>query len=158
MGKKNFRQDKKMKFHGDFKSKFKTSDNLEKSNIGDINFDMIRERVVVDGSVQKIVQTGGPTIFIVSDGTGVLALKGFDKPGERAYPEIKVGDFIKANIEISEYEGELEGEIKSIVKLSEDEKKILAKKFEEIQMDRARLESPDFLIDSPILDKLKSLF
>lgn len=158
MGKKNFRENKKMKFHENFESKFKVSKNLEKLNIGDVNLNMIRERVAVNGSVEKIVQTGGPTIFIVSDGTGVLALKGFDKPGERAYPEIKAGDFVKANIEISEYEGELEGEIKSIIKLSEEEKESLSKKVEEIQMTRAKIKSPDFLIESPILHKLKSLF
>lgn len=158
MGKKNFRQNKGMKFHENFESKFKFSKNLEKFNIGDVNLNMIRERAAISGSVEKVVQTGGPTIFIVSDGTGVLALKGFDKPGERAYPEIKVGDFVKANIEISEYEGELEGEIKSIIKLSEEEKESLSKKVEEIQMTRAKIKSPDFLIESPILHKLKNLF
>src|SRR3989344_6767727 len=125
MGKKNFRQNKnkRMKFErntnfGD--SKFKDYKNPEKLEIININTNMIGDRVLVVGIVERIVQTGGPTIFIVSDGTGVLALKGFDKPGERAYPEIKLGDFIKANIEVSEYEGDLEGEIKNLIKLSED--------------------------------------
>ncbi|MEK6914208.1 MAG: hypothetical protein AABW83_01010 [Nanoarchaeota archaeon] len=157
----NFNKNKKMKFgrNAGFRNpNFENFENAKKLNMGNIDLSMIRERVIVSGSVERIVQTGGPTIFIVSDGTGVLALKGFDKPGERAYPQIKVGDFVKANIEISEYEGELEGEIKNLIKLSEEEKKNLAKKIEEVQMERAKVKSPEFLIESVILDKLKNSF
>ena len=57
------------------------------------------------GTVGKIVQTKGPTIFVVTDSTGSLSLKGFEKPGDRSYPDINEGDSIKATIEIGEYNG-----------------------------------------------------
>jgi len=140
------------------RTRFKDPRDVKVLSIDEVNTDMLKERVEIKGSVERVVQTGGPTIFIVSDGTGTLALKGFDKPGERAYPEIDVEDHVKANVEVSEYDGSLEGEIKSIVKLDDHEKKELTKKIEGIQLERAKVEAPEFLIKSPILDKLKDLY
>jgi len=140
------------------RARFKDPREVKKVSIDEINTNMLRERVEVKGLIERVVQTGGPTIFIVSDGTASLALKGFEKPGERAYPDIDVGDLIRANVEVSEYEGELEGEFKSIGKLSEGEKDELAKKIEEIQLSRAKVDAPEFLIKSVILDKLKDRF
>ncbi len=140
------------------RTRFKDPREVKSHSIDEISTDMLKERVEVKGSVERVVQTGGPTIFIVSDGTGTLALKGFEKPGERAYPDVDVEDFVRVVAEVSEYEGELEGEIKEIRKLSEGEKEELAKKIEEIQLKRARVDPPEFLIKSPILDKLKDLY
>jgi RecJ-like exonuclease len=160
MNGKRFKEKNKKNFghHKDFGAKFGNFNNPKVLSINKISLDMLGERVEISGSIEKIVQTGGPTIFVISDGTGVLSLKGFQKPGERAYPEIDEGDFIKAIIEISEYEDELEGEIKKINKLSEEEKKELSKNIEKTQMERAKIKSPNFLIKSPILDKLKNYF
>lgn len=159
---KNKPQRSKGGFDGGMKkferTRFKDPRDVKALSISEIGTGMLKERVEVRGSVERVVQTGGPTIFIVSDGTGTLALKGFEKPGERAYPDIDVGDFVKSVVEVSEYEGELEGEIKKIDKLSEGEKKELAKKIDELQLERAKVEAPSFLIKSPILDKLKDLY
>jgi len=140
------------------RTRFKDPRDVKAVSISEVNKDMLKERVELKGGVERVIQTGGPTIFIVSDGTASLALKGFEKPGERAYPEIEVEDHVKAIVEVSEYDGELEGEIKSIEKLNDDEKKELAKKIEGLQLERARVEPPEFLIKSPILDKLKDLY
>lgn len=163
MSKKRFKENKhKRNFEGNSKNfekkNFRDFSEIRKIHINEVNLDILQERVEVSGSVERIVQTGGPTIFIVSDGTGILPLKGFQKPGERAYPEIESGDYIKAVIEISEYEDELEGEIKKISKLSEGEKKELAKEVEQTQIQRAKIKSPEFLIKSTILDKLQNSF
>ncbi|HJO15177.1 MAG TPA: hypothetical protein QGG70_03945 [Candidatus Pacearchaeota archaeon] len=138
--------------------RFKDPRDVKALSIDEVSKDMLKERVELKGSVERVIQTGGPTIFIVSDGTASLALKGFEKPGDRAYPEIDVDDHVKAVVEVSEYDGELEGEIKNIEKLSEGEKKELAKKIEGLQLERARVVAPEFLIKSPILDKLKDLY
>jgi RecJ-like exonuclease len=140
------------------RTRFKDPRDVKAVSINEVNKDMLRERVEIKGSVERVIQTGGPTIFIVSDGTASLALKGFEKPGDRAYPEIDVEDHVKANVEVSEYDGELEGEIKSIEKLNENEKQELAKKIVGLQLERAKVEAPEFLIKSPILDKLKDLY
>ena len=171
MGKKNNNMKKQFKnkrgpdkrgFGGGMKKfervRFKDPRDVKALSIDEVSKDMWKERVELKGSVERIIQTGGPTIFIVSDGTASLALKGFEKPGDRAYPEIDVEDHVKAVVEVSEYDGELEGEIKNIEKLSEGEKKELAKKIVNLQLERAKVVAPEFLIKSPILDKLKNLY
>ena len=171
MGKKNNNMKKQFKnkrgpdkrgFGGGMKKfervRFKDPRDVKALSIDEVSKDMLKERVELKGSVERVIQTGGPTIFIVSDGTASLALKGFEKPGDRAYPEIDVEDHVKAVVEVSEYDGELEGEIKNIEKLSEGEKKELAKKIVNLQLERAKVVAPEFLIKSPILDKLKNLY
>lgn len=83
----------------------------------------------MSGLIERIAQTGGPTIFVISDGTGTLALKGFIGQGQRAYPDLKEGNTIRATVTINEYNQELEREIKEI----------------------------PFLVKSPVLEKLKPL-
>ncbi len=117
-----------------------------------------KETVSLTGYVNKIVQTGGPTVFVVSDGTGNLSLKGFIKPGVRAYPEIVEGVIVRATVEIGEFQGEIEGEIKSIGILDEFNKKIFLDKMKEIEKERAKVAPPSFMVESVILNKLKNKF
>ncbi|MBU0978061.1 MAG: hypothetical protein KKD18_06590, partial [Nanoarchaeota archaeon] len=112
----------------------------------------------VTGLVERIIQTGGPTIFVISDGTGTLGLKGFEGPGERSHPEINEGDTIKAIVQIGEYNGEIEGEIKKIEKLNPEEHNVYLKKILALQKERAKVQPAEFLVKSKILDKLKSRF
>ncbi|MFH1801982.1 MAG: hypothetical protein ABH864_00860 [archaeon] len=134
---------------------FKKAEELE---IRSISRENDGESVAVKGLIERIVQTGGPTIFIVSDGTGNLGLKGFEAPGERAHPDINEGDTIKAIVRIGEYNGEIEGEIKKISKLDPEEHKIYLKKILDLQRERAKVKEVPFLVKSPILDKLKDRF
>ncbi len=115
-------------------------------------------KIIVEGIVDRVVQTGGPTIFGVSDGTGSLAIKGFIGPGQRAYPEIDEGDAVKATVSVGEFQGELEGEISHIKKLSDEEKKEFLKKLSDMEKERAKVTPPEFLVKDVILDKLKSRF
>jgi len=117
-----------------------------------------KETAVLVGIVERVIQTGGPTIFVVSDGTGNLSLKGFSSPGERTYPEINEGDAIQSTVKLGEFQGELEGEISKISKLNNGAKKELFSKIEKIQRKRARVETVNFLVKSPILEKLKKSF
>ena len=50
----------------------------------------------IQGRINRVILTAGPTVFVVSDGTGSLQLKGFIGAGARAYPEIVEGDCIKS--------------------------------------------------------------
>ena len=135
--------------------KFIADEKGEQLEIKDINQDFFNKNVQVSGIIQKITQTGGPTIFTISDGTGILALKGFVGKGERAYPEINEKDAIKATVTINEYNKELEGEIKKIAKLSPEENKEFARKIIEVQKKRAEIKPLPFLVKSEILEKLK---
>jgi len=159
-GKKKFNEGGFRKSFGekDFKSKPRFQENPELVDIANVSSDLAKQTIEVKGLVERIVQTGGPTIFMISDGTGSLGLKGFEGPGERAYPEIEEGDCVKAIVSVGEFNGELEGDIKKISKLSDKEHESYLKKILDIQKERAKVEEIDFLIKSPILDKLKDNF
>ena len=49
----------------------------ETMTIEEINLDYSKKVIGFSGIVDRIAQTGGPTIFSVTDGTATLALKGF---------------------------------------------------------------------------------
>ena len=129
-----------------------------RANIGEITADHIGKSLEFSGFVEKILQTSGPTIFVVSDGTGMLSTKAFLKAGERAHPEIEEGDAVNVRVKMNEFRDVLEGEISSIKKLSKEELSKLKKKIEDLEKDRAKVEFKNFAIKSQILDKLKDRF
>ena len=114
--------------------------------------------VSIMGVVDRVMQTSGPTLFSVGDGTGTLVLKGFEGPGVRAYPMINEGDVIRASARIKEFQGSLEGEINKIQKLQGDEAKRVKSSIESIERKSAEITPPQFLIKSGILDKLRDSF
>ena len=128
----------------------------KKVKVKDININLKKAEVQV--CVSRIVQTGGPTIFISSDGTGTLSLKGFVSAGERAFPEIEEGDCVRATIEIGEFQGELEGNILKVFKLTETQKETFLEDLKKIELERAEVIVPEFLVKDKILDKLKPRF
>ena len=127
-----------------------------RKKIGDINSPEGHFEIV--GKVNRVAQTAGPTVFVVSDGTGSLPLKGFIGAGARAYPEIEEGDCIKAQVNLDEFNGETEGDIIKIAKLSEAENKEFLKEIEQIEKERAKVIPPKFLAEDRILEKLKNSF
>ncbi|OGJ17080.1 hypothetical protein A3K73_01485 [Candidatus Pacearchaeota archaeon RBG_13_36_9] len=140
------------------RGRFERFEKIEEVSLSDISLDFSKRKVLVKGMVEKVVQTGGPTVFVASDGTGSLALKGFVKPGERAYPEIEEGDIVSAIVTIGDFQGGIEGEIQKISKLSPDEREYFLKKIVEIQKSRAAVNPIPFLVKSQILEKLRNLF
>jgi RecJ-like exonuclease len=129
---------------------------IEEKQIQDI--DLNSKKISVTGRINRIIQTGGPTVFVFSDGTGNLSLKGFISPGERAYPEIEEGNCVSATINIGEFQGEMEGEIIKIKKLDNEQAKYFIKSLEKIEKERAKVEPPKFLVETPILNKLRERF
>ncbi|HNZ52364.1 MAG: DHH family protein [Candidatus Diapherotrites archaeon ADurb.Bin253] len=160
--KKNIKQNYKKRLQNNFNSRTRFVRNKVSSvkpverSISEITG--VKETVSLTGYVNKIVQTGGPTVFVISDGTGNFSIKGFIKPGVRAYPEIVEGMIVRATVEIGEFQGEIEGEIKSIGILDEFNKKIFLDKMREIEKERARVTPPAFIVESAILNKLKNKF
>ncbi len=139
-----------------FKKKPVNRLDIDEKQIKDI--DLNSKKISITGRINRIIQTGGPTVFVFNDGTGNLSLKGFIGPGERAYPEIEEGDCVSAIVNIGEFQGEMEGDIDKIKKLDSDHAKLFLERLEKLEKDRARVEPPEFLVDSPILDKLKNRF
>ena len=78
-------------------------------------------------------------------------------PG-KAYPEIKEGDYIKAVVSLEEFNGEIEGDIQEIFKKTGEEELKLKNEIEKRKRDRARIPALEFLVNDPILIKLKNRF
>lgn len=123
--------------------------------IADISKEDLNKKFVLQGRIEKIQQTGGPTLFLLFDGSGTMNVKGFAGAGKRAYPEIDESDVVKASVQVIEHEGVLEGEIVSVSKLSEQEKTAFDRQVEAIIEKRIQPVQKPFLVASPILDKMK---
>jgi len=57
--------------------------------------DAVGSEVTIEGRVQSIKQTGGPTVFQVGDGTGVTPCAAFEEAGVRAYPGVERDDVVR---------------------------------------------------------------
>lgn len=154
--KKTFEGQKKFDNKG--RSNFKERSDLDEVLITKIDKSFLRKSVVVQGLVDRVMQTGGPTVFVVSDGSGIMPLKAFISAGERAYPDIEEGDYIKAVISIEEFNGEIEGDIQNFFKKEGEGREKLEKVITKRLRDRARVDDKDCMIMSGILDKLKPSF
>lgn len=125
------------------------------AKIGDITLNDKGNSFTISGSVDRVVQTGGPTVFYVGDGTGMLALKAFDGAGVRCYPNIDVGDAVEASVTVEEFNDALEGEVRKMTKLTGEKKEEFLKNLERLEKERAKVQDIPFLADSQILHKLK---
>jgi len=126
--------------------------------IAEISQKNLHRKVAVHGVIERIIQTSGPTIFEVFDGTGRIPLKAFITAGERAYPTIVEGDYVKAIASIEEFQGELEGDIDKLFKKEGEGKETLEKLINLRLRKRAEVKDGKFLVKSQILDKLKPGF
>ncbi|MBS3072037.1 hypothetical protein J4408_03535 [Candidatus Pacearchaeota archaeon] len=153
---------KNKRFDKNHKSSFKKNDRDNarsvEARIKDIMHTSTGQKFVLKGIVDRIVQTGGPTVFHVTDGTGMLALKAFEGAGIRSFSNIKEKDVVKAEVRIEEYRDELEGNIINFTKLADQEKKDFLDQLKNTERERAAITPPEFLIKSTILDKLRNDF
>lgn len=111
--------------------------------------------VTLQGTIERIVQTPGPTIFSIDDATGMFNLKKFEGPGERAYPDLTEGAIVKITAKITEFNGSLEGEILKLSAFEGDAAETIRKSMLEQLRKRAAATEVPFLIESPILEKLR---
>ncbi|MDP3881379.1 MAG: hypothetical protein Q8Q31_00685 [Nanoarchaeota archaeon] len=128
------------------------------ATIADLSRANIGKRFYILGLIDQIEQTGGPTIFYLNDGTGSLPLKAFEGAGVRAYPHLNAGDAVNAIVTIGEFDDALQGEVDRMLKLEEKDRQDLLVKISEIERERAKVKPIDFLVEDPILHKLKERF
>lgn len=115
-------------------------------------------KFAVSGIIERIVQTGGPTLFMIRDHTGSLTVKAFDGAGVRAYPNLEEGTGIHGLVKINEYEGELEGEALNLSPMTKEESTAFKHKVDQEQRKQAAPKHIEFIAQSPILDKMKDRF
>ncbi|MDR2624468.1 MAG: DHH family phosphoesterase [Methanobrevibacter sp.] len=138
------------------KYKFKTlKKNMARSTIASLENVMTGKNVMVQGEVLQIQQTSGPTIFTITDETGITWVAAFDEAGTRVYPSINLGDFVEVTGELSEHGGKTQIESSSIESLDHEESEKIKERIEKALDERSEVEDADFLVESPILEKLK---
>ena len=102
--------------------------------------DAVGESTRVDGEVVGVRQTGGPTVFEVSDETGVVDVAAFVEPGVRAYPDIEVGDAVRVDGEVESHRGDVQVESEAFVRLDGGEAEAVRRRLAEALTDEARPE------------------
>ncbi len=114
----------------------------------------IGKMVEIRGKVEHIKLTAGPTIFTLADETGLINAAAFEA-GERAYPEIKAGDVVRAIGIVKRREAKLQIEILEMERLLGKEAFEIEKKIDEELNKKAQPEFKGFLIESEVLNRLK---
>ncbi|MCK4551047.1 MAG: phosphoesterase, partial [Candidatus Aenigmarchaeota archaeon] len=109
----------------------------------------------IEGKIESVRQTKGPTVFTISDGTGTLECTGFIAPGKRAYPDISDGDMVAATIQVSKNNDKTRREIESISKVSDSMKSALVERMAEALKNQASVDDIDFIVKSEKMEKLK---
>ncbi|MDD5474506.1 MAG: DHH family phosphoesterase [Candidatus Methanoperedens sp.] len=111
--------------------------------------------VHLSGEVIQIKQTGGPTIFTISDEDGTVQCAAFEKAGERAYPDIKSETIVKVIGEPSLRNGAIQVEIRSMKQLWGGDATGIKEQIESAIDRRAEPHDVQFLVKSEVLEKLK---
>lgn len=111
---------------------------------------MAGETVKLRGKVTQIQVTGGPTVFTITDGTGITWAAAFEAPGGvRAYPKINVGDVVEVIGKVAFHSGEIQIETSDITRLWGGPEAAEVKKRIEEELDRrAQPEDVGFLVQS----------
>lgn len=120
-----------------------------------IDSSCVRKSYEMEGKIEVIKQTSGPTLMVLNDGTGNFTLKAFVKPGVRAFPEINIGDYVRIGAQMNERQGSIEGEVKFMNKMTDDQAKEFAVKLEKLVAERYKPTISDFTIKSEVFEALK---
>ena len=109
----------------------------------------------ISGEVIQIKQTGGPTIFTISDEDGTVQCAAFEKAGERAYPEIKSETIVKIIGEPAMRNGTMQVEIRAMKQLWGGDATGIKEIIEKAIDARSEPHDIQFLIMSEVLEKLR---
>ena len=124
----------------------------EPTKCSDVAVDM--NTATIHGRVAQVKQTSGPTIFHVTDGTGVIPCAAFAAAGVRAYPAIGVGDVVRIDGVPSTHGEGIQIEAESVESIPEEDEDTVASTIEEALSDHAAPHDIDPLVDWPALDAL----
>ncbi|AGM99967.1 hypothetical protein L593_00065 [Salinarchaeum sp. Harcht-Bsk1] len=73
--------------------------------------------IQVEAQIAQIRQTGGPTIFQLLDGHGIVPAAAFESAGVRAYPEVEIEDYVRVTGTVERHEDSLQVEIEDLTLL-----------------------------------------
>ncbi|HNR25121.1 MAG TPA: DHH family phosphoesterase [Methanobacteriaceae archaeon] len=130
---------------------------MPRTPIGQVKPQDRGKNVRLVGEVIQIQQTTGPTIFTISDETGITWAAAFDQPGERVYPHIMTSHMVEVLGEVSLHGGKIQIETEYMERLTGAEASEARKAIDEALDKRAQPENTSLLQESPTLEKLRPL-
>jgi len=117
--------------------------------------DNLGEQIHLEGEVTQVKQTGGPTIFHVSDENGVVPCAAFEEAGVRAYPAIEIGDVVRITGTPEHREDSVQVEVEGLSKLEGEDAEEARERLEDALEARAEPHEVAPLIDWPAFEKLR---
>ncbi|MDJ1431875.1 OB-fold nucleic acid binding domain-containing protein [Halostagnicola sp. A-GB9-2] len=124
-----------------------TGSNRLEANVGD--------QIHLEGKVVQVKQTGGPTIFHVTDEFGVVPCAAFEEAGVRAYPQVEVGDIVRVTGTPERREDAVQIEVDGLTKLDGEIEADARERLEEALEERSQPHEVEPLIDWPAFEKLR---
>ena len=112
------------------------------------------EDVHLEGEIVQIKQTGGPTIFQLSDESGVVPCTAFEEAGVRAHPDAEVGDLIHVSGTVERREGTRQVEVDSLERLEGEDAAEVRERLDAAIEERAEPHDIEPLIEWPELEPM----
>jgi RecJ-like exonuclease len=111
--------------------------------------------VHLEGEVVQIKQTGGPTLFFVRDGAGVVPCAAFEEAGVRAYPNVELDDAVRVTGDVETRDGSVQVEVESLARLRGEAAAEVRERVESRLAERAEPPELEPLVDWPAFEKLR---
>jgi RecJ-like exonuclease len=129
-------------------------DHGERAGAGDLG-GRVGRSVHLEGEVVQVKQTGGPTIFQVRDGTGIVPCAAFEEAGVRAYPGVEVGDVVRVAGSVEEHDGAVQIEADDVVALEGEQAETVRQRVAEALVDRTEPAAVDPLVEWPAFEPVR---
>mgnify|MGYP000386251072 FL=1 len=110
--------------------------------------------IELEAQIAQIRQTGGPTIFQLLDGHGIVPAAAFESAGVRAYPEVEVEDYVRIVGSVERHEDSLQLEIEELTLLDGDEALEVASSVGDAIDARAQPNDVDPLVEWDALEEM----
>lgn len=107
------------------------------------------------GEILQIKQTGGPTIFTITDNTASVQCAGFVSAGKRSYEHIVTGMIVSAIGTVNIRDNSIQVELINMKEISGEESVEIKNEIEEAINIKSKPYDIDFLANSETLKKLK---
>lgn len=115
----------------------------------------------IEGEIVQIKQTAGPTLFHVSDTTGIVICAAFEDAGVRAYPDVAIGNMVRVSGRITTHDSAIQLEAESMDALTGEAETRAREEREASIEERASPDDIEPLIDwpafEPIHEELRSV-
>lgn len=124
------------------------SRDLERVQIRSLDRYFGRE-VLLEGIVEEIRQTGGPTVITLRDESDTVECAAFAGAGVRAYPDLETGDVVRIRGTVEDRFDELQIEVEHIETLSDEPAEAVSQRVADGELLPASIDSLSLLYDDP---------